>query len=215
MERYREGPAAARLSGGRGIAIRAPAMGAGLGLSTGDVPFPVMVIPTRNAFRVVPAKTSVVFSTQRITTNLRMLSLLGRSPVRNCGGAVPRRDGSVRRQARDRDVRPGAARAGPWSAAAFAMAACAVRPGGSWTATLHMPPSWLRPSSARARTARYACQQLWHHSAAVRREWEQGGIRGPGTDAPGNNIAHRYSSSRHPGCHRGLDAWSPDEAVIY
>jgi len=94
MERYREGPAAARLSGGRGIAIRAPAMGAGLGLSTGDVPFPVMVIPTRNAFRVVPAKTSVAFSTQRITTNLRMLSLLGGDRLSETV-AVLYRDGTV------------------------------------------------------------------------------------------------------------------------
>ena len=37
----------------------------------------------------------------------------GRSPVRKCGGAVPRRDGSVRRQARDRDICQGAARAEP------------------------------------------------------------------------------------------------------
>jgi hypothetical protein len=76
-ERYRERPTAARLSGGRGIAIRGPAMGAGLGLSAGELPFPVMVIPTRKAFRLTPAKTSVAFSTQRITTNLHMLSLLG------------------------------------------------------------------------------------------------------------------------------------------
>jgi len=94
MERYREGPAVARLSGGSGIAIRAPAMGAGLGLSTGDVPFPVMVIPTRNAFRVVPAKTSVAFSTQRITTNLRMLSLLGGDRLSETV-AVLYRDGTV------------------------------------------------------------------------------------------------------------------------
>ena len=46
----------------------------------------------------------------------------GRSPVRKCGGAVPRRDGSVRRQARDRDICPGAARAGPVSSVASAMA---------------------------------------------------------------------------------------------
>src|SRR5690348_932964 len=77
MERYGERPTAARLSGGRGIAIRGPAMGAGLGLSTGELPFPVMVIPTRNAFVVAPAKTSVALSTQRITANLHMLSLLG------------------------------------------------------------------------------------------------------------------------------------------
>ena len=38
-----------------------------------------------------------------------------RSPVRKCDGAVPRRDGSVRRQACDRDIYPGAARAGPVS----------------------------------------------------------------------------------------------------
>jgi hypothetical protein len=53
-----------------------------------------MVIPTRNALRVVPAKTSVAFSTPRITTNLHMLSLLGGDRLSE-SVAVLYRDGTV------------------------------------------------------------------------------------------------------------------------
>src|SRR4029077_9226732 len=60
----------------------------------GELPFPVMVIPTRNALRVVPAKTSVAFSTPRITTNLHMLSLLGGDRLSE-SVAVLYRDGTV------------------------------------------------------------------------------------------------------------------------
>lgn len=87
-------PTAARLTGGRGTAIRRPATGAGLGLSTGELPSPVMVIPTRKALRLTPAKTSVAFSAQRITTNLHMLSLLGGDRLSK-NVAVLYRDGTV------------------------------------------------------------------------------------------------------------------------
>jgi len=90
------GATAARLSGGRGIAIRGPAIGpaAGLGLSTGELPFPVIVIPTRIVVRLTPAKTSVAFSTQRITTSFHMLSLLGGDRLSE-SVAVLYRDGTV------------------------------------------------------------------------------------------------------------------------
>jgi hypothetical protein len=53
-----------------------------------------MVIPTRKALRLTPAKTSVAFSAQRITTNLHMLSLLGGDRLSK-NVAVLYRDGTV------------------------------------------------------------------------------------------------------------------------
>jgi hypothetical protein len=53
-----------------------------------------MVIPTRNVVRLTPAKTSVAFSTQRITTNLHMLSLLGGDRLSESVAALYR-DGTV------------------------------------------------------------------------------------------------------------------------
>jgi hypothetical protein len=62
---------------GSGTVSSGPA--AGLGLTGDALPFPVIVIPTRNVFRLSPAETPDEASTQRVQTmkvNLHMVALL-------------------------------------------------------------------------------------------------------------------------------------------
>jgi hypothetical protein len=104
------------------MASRGPATGPGLGLSSGELPFPVMVIPTRNTLRLTPAKTSVAFSTQRITTNLLMPSLLGAIACPKVWRCCTDTGRSVRRQARDRGIWPRSSKSGARAAGRSAVA---------------------------------------------------------------------------------------------